>query len=86
MTAKWRSLGIQLGMHPYQLDTIQSNCAPYPDSTDRCLTSMFEWWLENSHEPPTYEKLAKALTDIGSRALALKFYTGKCIDTQNRYS
>ena len=71
VTAKWWSLGLQLGVPPDQLDTIQSNCAQYPDSSNRCLASMFEWWLGNSCES-TYESLATALNTIGRRDLALK--------------
>ena len=71
VTAKWRSLGLKLGVPPDQLDTIQSNCAHYPDHANQCLTNMFEWWLRNSCES-TYESLATALNAIGRRNLALK--------------
>ena len=71
VTAKWWSLGLQLGVPPHHLDTIQSNCAQYSDSSNRCLASMFEWWLRNSYEC-TYESLATALHTIGRRDLALK--------------
>ena len=71
VTARWRSLGLQLGVPHHQLDTIQSNCAHYPDHANQCLTSVFEWWLRNSHES-TYESLATALDAIDRRDLALK--------------
>ena len=71
VTAKWWSLGLQLGVPPDQLDTIQSNCAQYPDSSNRCLASMFEWWLRNSCDS-TYESLATSLNAIGRRDLASK--------------
>ena len=71
VTSKWWSLGLQLGVPPHQLDTIQSNCAQYPDTSNRCLASMFEWWLRNSYEC-TYESLATALNAIGRRDLTLK--------------
>ena len=71
LTAKWRSLGLELGVPHDQLDTIQSNCAHYPDQTSQCLTRMFEWWLRNSCES-TYESLATALDAIGRRDLAVR--------------
>ena len=71
VTAKWRSLGLKLGVPHHQLDTIQSNCAHYSDHTSRCLTDMFDWWLKSDCES-TYESLTLALDAIGRRDLAMK--------------
>ena len=71
VAAEWQSLGLNLGVPPDQLDTIQSDCAHFPKHTNQCLTRMFEWWLRNSCES-TYESLATALGAIGRRDLALK--------------
>ena len=76
--AEWRSLGLQLGVPPDQLDTIQSNCAHDPNHAKQCLTNMFTWWLKSSGDP-TYENLANALNSIDRSDLALKVYTSKCI-------
>ena len=71
VAAEWRNLGLKLGVPLDQLNTIQSNCAHYPDHTSRCLTDMFDWWLKSDCES-TYESLATALDAIDRRDLALK--------------
>ena len=71
VAAKWRSLGLELGVPLDQLNTIQSNCVHYSDHTSRCLTDMFDWWLKSDCES-TYESLATALDAIGKRDLASK--------------
>ena len=67
----WRSLGVQLGLSLVRLRCIQYNNVQYPDSSSRCLTDMFDWWLKSDCDS-TYENLATAFTAIGRRDLALK--------------
>ena len=71
MTAEWRTLGIQLGLSPDRLRTIQSNNAHYPDMAGQCLTDMFTFWI-TSNCISTYEVLATALNVIGRNDLALE--------------
>lgn len=71
IAANWWTLGFQLGLPINQLDIIQTNCAQFPDSSMRCLTKMFDWWLNNI-EDHTYESLVIALDAIGKQGLALK--------------
>lgn len=70
MTAKWWTLGIQLGVSADRLHIIQSNNAHYPDLSERCLAEMFHSWL-TSDCVSTYETLATALNAIGRNDLAL---------------
>ena len=67
----WWSLGIQLGLPLDQLHSIQYNNVQYPDSCNRCLTDMFDWWLKGDYDS-TYENLATALGAIGIRDLTLE--------------
>ena len=71
VTAKWWTLGIQLGVSADRLHIIQSNNAHYPDMSERCLTEMFHSWL-TSDCVSTYETLATALNAIGRNDLALE--------------
>ena len=52
-----------------QLDVIQSSHALFPDHSQRCLTFMFEWWL-NYCDEPTCEVLIEAVGAIGRRDVA----------------
>ena len=67
----WWSLGVQLGLPLDRLRSIQYNNVQYPDSSSRCLTDMFDWWLKSDCDS-TYENLATALSAIGRRDLALE--------------
>ena len=78
MAPEWWILGIKLGVPHYQLKIIQCNNAHSPEGLTLCLVSMFDWWLNNSHDA-TYEKLATALKAIGKTNLALKVCPSKCI-------
>ena len=70
VTAKWWTVGIQLGVSADRLHIIQSNNAHYPDLSERCLAEMFHSWL-TSDCVSTYETLATALNAIGRNDLAL---------------
>ena len=67
----WWSLGVQLGLPLDRLRNIQYNNVQYPDSCNRCLTDMFDWWLNNDCDS-TYENLATALGAIGRRDLTME--------------
>ena len=66
----WWSLGVQLGLPLDRLRSIQYNNVQYPDSSSRCLTDMFDWWLKSDCDT-SYENLATALSAIRRRDLAL---------------
>ena len=46
LTGRWKDLGISLGLHPSDLDTILSN---NPDSSSKCLMEMLLQWLQQSY-------------------------------------
>ena len=54
---RWYSLGIQLGLTPGTLSSIESN---HPHDADRCKIDVLDWWLRNEQDG-TWEKLAQAL-------------------------
>ena len=60
----WYSLGIQLGVPPAKLKTIQANGAQFPDFDERCTADMFQWWLSKEGSP-TYRSLVKGLMAAG---------------------
>ena len=64
LTAEWKTLGTNLFVPPNQLDTIQNNNAHFADHSQRCLTSVFQWWFNNCAET-TAEVLVQAVTKMG---------------------
>ena len=66
LAAEWKTLGTKLHVPQHQLDIIQSNHAQFPDHSQRCLTSLFEWWFNNCDEP-TCEVLVQAVATVGRR-------------------
>ena len=70
VAAKWRSLGIQLGITLDQLSTIQANHQSSPTLVQDCLASMFSLWL--SSDRASYQVLEKALIAIERRDLAVE--------------
>jgi len=60
----WHTLGIKLGLAKTELDEIQANNAQFPDFNQRCMSSMFSWWLQTD-ESPTYRRLVKVLLEAG---------------------
>ena len=67
--AEWKTLGTKLLVPQHQLDIIQSNHAQFPDHSQRCLTSVFEWWFNNCVEP-TCELLIQAVNTMGKKDVA----------------
>ena len=66
--SKWHQLGIQLGLSPGLLHTIESN---HPRDADRCKTEVLTWWLQNA-EQRSWDKIAEALDKIEYKVLAVK--------------
>ena len=65
MTAeKWYQLGVQLGISPATLSTIESD---YPRDAQRCMTEVIIRWLRNAPEFP-WAKLAEAVEVMGGYA------------------
>ena len=64
VAAKWRQLGVQLGVPIQTLDEIQANYEHSPNFAQECLSDMFTWWLNNGLDI-TYERL-----EYGLRAVA----------------
>ena len=64
VAAKWKQLGVQLGVPTHKLDEIQANHEHSSDFAQECLTDMFNWWLNNGRDV-TKERLERGLRDIG---------------------
>ena len=69
VAAKWKQLGVELGVPTHKLDEIQANHKHSSDFVQECLRDMFTWWLNNGHDV-TYEWLERGLIDIGETRLA----------------
>ena len=59
--ANWYQLGVQLGIPPATLSTIESD---HPRAAQRCMTEVINWWLQNSPEC-SWAKLAQAVEAMG---------------------
>ena len=79
VAAKWRQLGVQLGVPIQTLDEIQANHEHSPNFAQECLSDMFNWWLNNGLDI-TYERLECGLRDIGETRIILRNY-GKTISS-----
>ena len=65
VVTKWHSLGIQLGLQPELLNSIERN---YSKDSQRCCVEMFKEWLVNSELEPSWSSLIEALkSDFVSR-------------------
>ena len=62
--AKWYQLGVQLGILPSVLRTIEYN---NPRDVQHCMTEVIDWWLQNAPEC-SWAKLAKAVEAMGGYA------------------
>ena len=63
---KWEVLGLQLGIHPHQLHTIQKN------SPILCFAEVFNIWERKSDPPFTWATIVEALSSpiVNENALA----------------
>ena len=70
--AKWRDVGIQLGLSPRILDNIQSQAAGRPDSNMHAFEQVFEQWQRQGTRPYTWRTIIDALKApaVGELALA----------------
>ena len=55
---KWYSFGLELGLSPTTLHIVQRNFQTVEDR----FTDMLERWLRMTNPPPTWERLAEALS------------------------
>ena len=66
----WYDLGEELGIEDYKLATIKYDNAQKPNHSEYCTISMFSLWIKTDDEA-TYKKLAKALSAVGMRDIAI---------------
>ena len=59
--AQWYQLGLQLGISPATLNTIEYN---YHRDAQRCMTEVINRWLQNAPEC-SWAKLANAVEAMG---------------------
>ena len=59
--AKWRDVGIQLGLASGTLDSIQSENAGKPDMNLRSFENVFYIWKQRATHPYTWETIFDAL-------------------------
>ena len=62
--ARWHQLGVQLGIRPGTLSTIEHS---YPHDPQRCMTEVIMWWLQNAPEC-SWAKLAEPVEAMGGYA------------------
>jgi len=67
----WYLLGLQLGVSGHDLEVIERN---YPRDNKLCRLKMFGTWLRGDSSA-TYGKLARALTAVGKRKIAVNLCT-----------
>ena len=72
VAAKWKQLGVELGVPTHKLDEIQANHEHSSDFVQECLRDMFTLWLNNALDT-TYERLACGIRDIGKTRLVTEF-------------
>ena len=70
--AKWRSVGIQLGVSSTTLDSIQSNNAGKPQACLDSFEQVFSTWEKQGHNPYTWNVIIDVLRTpaVGEVALA----------------
>ena len=68
VVSQWKQLGLQLDVPQHRLDTIQAGHVGDPHAQTKCLTGMFNWWLNN--KDATYESLVPALVAVERRDVA----------------
>ena len=63
---KWYEFGEAAGIEKEALDKIAEQCPP-----DQCIIELFDYWLRNSPEPPTWKIVADVLKAINLKKLGL---------------
>ena len=69
--AKWRVVGIQLGLSSGTLDSIQSQNAGRPGSNMQAFGQVFVEWQRQGHRPYTWEVIIAALKTLAVGEVAL---------------
>ena len=72
IAAKWKSIGVQLGIPSHELDTIQANNRGDPQMVQNCLSDVFSWWLKTIDEQDMPQKLAEAIHIVGEHKVEVK--------------
>ena len=71
IAAKWRSIGIQLGVPNHELDNIQANNRGDPQMVQNCLSCVFSWLLKNEQDVAP-GKVAQALHIVGEHEVEVE--------------
>ena len=66
----WYDIGLELGIEDNKLNTIKANHAGKPFQSSDCMCDVYVHWIRTEGNP-TYENLAKVLSAIGMREIAL---------------
>ena len=61
----WYQFGEAAGVEPEILDKLADNCSP-----QECIVEMFDYWLRQQKELPTWRDVAKILKVINLQQLA----------------
>ena len=75
LRAEWKNLGTLLEIPQHKLKEIQAKHAGLPNQMLDCLTSTFEYWLNNCES--TCELLIQAVNAIGEQRDAVKMLCEK---------
>ena len=59
ISSKWHQFGEAVGIENEALDKFAEECSP-----DECIVELFDYWLRNSAEPPTWKTVADVLKAI----------------------
>ena len=65
VTPKWYQFGEAVGIQKEVLDNCAKHCPP-----EECIVEMFDYWLRNCKEQPTWREVAKTLNLINLKELA----------------
>lgn len=68
--ARWRHVGIQLGLKSDFLDSIQFECCGRPHYCQDAFEKVFEEWKKRQTAPYTWKTIIDAIEKIGEVALA----------------
>lgn len=76
--AKWKRLGIELGLKDYDIANISENNGHHPRRMKVCFVDMIEQWLKENPFP-TWGKLDDAINKIRSSGVESYRHTSKDI-------
>ena len=61
--ARWKELGLALGLKDYIIDNIQENNARHPRQVEECCKALLQQWLKEISSP-SWGKLDDAIISI----------------------